>query len=137
MFQDSEYVKFLYMEGLSFWIYLNMAKKCLNKLFWLCLGSKYAWSKFHRVLNMSPILNMPGLRIWLVCDYTKVTQCCEYAWTCLNNALNMREFGLIVLNMLEYAIILNVSGAVHSIRSPWKLLRSYRDRGVFRTLSNI
>ena len=37
----------------------------------------------------------------------------------------------------EYARILNVSDAVHSIRSLYKLLSSYRDRGVFRTLSNI
>ena len=37
----------------------------------------------------------------------------------------------------EYARILNVSDAVHSIRSLYKLLSSYRDRDVFRTLSNI
>ena len=73
----------------------------------------------------------------------------------------MREYGLIMLNMLEYARILNVSDAVHSIRSLCKLLSSYRERergreterdretqrerqteteterGVFRTLSYI
>ena len=30
---------------------------------------------------------------------------------------------------------MNVSDAVHSIRSLYKLLSSYRDRGMFRTLS--
>ena len=40
----------------------------------------------------------------------------------------MREYGLIMLNMLEYAGILNVSDAVHSIRSLCKLLSSYRER---------
>ena len=40
----------------------------------------------------------------------------------------MREYGLIMLNMLEYARILNVSDAVHSIRSLCKLLSSYRER---------
>ena len=40
----------------------------------------------------------------------------------------MREYVLIVLNMLEYARILNVPDAVHGIRSLCKLLRSYRDR---------
>ena len=37
----------------------------------------------------------------------------------------------------EYARILNVSEAVQSIRSLYKLLKSYRDRDTFRTLSNI
>ena len=37
----------------------------------------------------------------------------------------------------EYSRILNVSEAVHSTRSLYKLLSSYRDRDVFRTLSNI
>ena len=61
----------------------------------------------------------------------------------------MREYALITLNMIEYtsinqkkqsaeyASILNVSDAVHSIRSLYKLLSSYRDRDVFRALSNI
>ena len=61
----------------------------------------------------------------------------------------MREYTLIILNMLEYACIyqnkqsseyasiINVSNAVRSVRSLYKLLSSYRDRNVFRTLSNI
>ena len=39
-------------------------------------------------------------------------------------------------NIAEYARILGVSDAVHSIRSLYKLLSSYRDRNIFRTLSN-
>ena len=63
----------------------------------------------------------------------------------------MREYALITLNMIEYAGIYlkkkkqspeyarirNVADGVHSIRSLYKLLSSYRDRDVFRTLSNI
>ena len=61
----------------------------------------------------------------------------------------MHEYALITLNTIEYAgiylknqsaeytRILNVSNAVHSIRSLYKLRSSYRDRDVFRTLSNI
>ena len=61
----------------------------------------------------------------------------------------MSGYALITLNMIEYAgiylknqsakysRILNVSDAVHSVRSLYKLLSSYRDRDVFRTLSNI
>ena len=37
----------------------------------------------------------------------------------------------------EYARILNVSDAVHNIRSLYKLMSSYRDRDVFRTMLNI
>ena len=37
----------------------------------------------------------------------------------------------------EYARILNLSNVVHSVGLLYKLLSSYRDRDVFRTLSNI
>ena len=50
----------------TFWICLNMAQY-MNKLFWLWQYSEYAWSKFHRVSNMPPALNMPGLWIWQGC----------------------------------------------------------------------
>ena len=61
----------------------------------------------------------------------------------------MSGYALITLNMTEYAgiylknqsakysRILNVSDTAHSLRSLYKLLSSYRDRDVFRTLSNI
>ena len=61
----------------------------------------------------------------------------------------MREYTTIMLNMVEcvciylnrqsseYARILHVFNTVHSVRSLSKLLSSYWDRGVFRTLSNI
>ena len=53
--------------------------------------------------------------------------------------LNMIEYAGIHLKKqsAEYARILNVSDALHSIRSLYKLLTSYRDGDVFRTLSNI
>ena len=59
----------------------------------------------------------------------------------------MREYFSLTLNMIEYAgiylkkqsaeytRILNVSDAVHSIKSLYKLLSSCRQRDVFRTLS--
>ena len=52
----------------------------------------------------------------------------------LHRVLNMPEYALITLNMIEYGDIylcaeyartLNVSDAVHSIRSLYKLLGSY------------
>ena len=62
----------------------------------------------------------------------------------------MRKYDLLTLNTIDYAgiylkkqsaeyarIILNVSDAVHSKRSLYNLLSSYRDRDVFRILSNI
>ena len=54
--------------------------------------------------------------------------------------MSMLEYAVIYLKKqsTEYArSILNVSDAVHSTRSLYKLLSSYRDRDVFRTLSNI
>ena len=62
----------------------------------------------------------------------------------------MREYASITLHMTEYigiylkktrsaeyAMILNVSNEVHSTSSLYKFLSSYRDRDVFRTLSNV
>ena len=51
---------------------LNIPKypwKYLNKLFWLCQGSEYAWSSyiFDRLLKMPPVLNKPGFWIWHSC----------------------------------------------------------------------
>ena len=50
--------------------------------------------------------------------------------------LNMLEFGYMYLNKQssKYARILNVSDAVHSRRSPYKLLSTYSNRDIFRTL---
>ena len=111
------------------WIWLNNA---------LWLGSGYA---FHRVLNKLTVLNMLGLRIWQGCEYAKVTQGPEYAWISLNMSYEwicLNRF-LIYLKKqsAEYARIQNVSDKVHSISSLYKLLSSYRDRRVFKTLSSI
>ena len=63
--------------------------------------------------------------------------------------LNMRAYALAMLNMLEYACIylnkqssqyariLNVFDAVHRIKSLYKKVSGYWDKGVFRTLPNI
>ena len=58
---------------------------------------------------------------------------------CALLTLNMIEYASIYLkkHIAEYARILNLSDAVHSIRSLSKLLSSYRNMDVFRTLSNI
>ena len=62
----------------------------------------------------------------------RVTQGSEHALI----TLNMFEYACIYLNKQssEYARIPNVSDSVHSIRSLYKLLSSYQDRDVFRTL---
>ena len=65
---------------------------------------------------------------------------------CALLTLNIIEYASIYLivpvymppkQIAQYARILNVSDAVHSIRSLHKLLTSYREKEVFRTLSNI
>ena len=49
----------------------------------------------------------------------------------------MREYALIVLNMFEYARIVNVSDVLYSIRSPYKLLNSYRDKRIQDTVKHL
>ena len=53
--------------------------------------------------------------------------------------LNMIEYASIYLKKqsAEYARILNVLDAVHSIRSLYKLLSSYRDRRVQNTVKHL
>ena len=105
-------------------ISLNIPKypwKCLNKLFWLCLDSEYAWSSymFDKLLKMPPVLNITGFWIWQNCickGYTKF-------WICLNMAQyasvipNMSQYALMSINLLEHGwILLNVP------ESAWKCL---------------
>ena len=78
---------------------LNMPKypwKCLNKLFWLCYGSEYAWSSymFDNLLKMPRLLNKPGFWIWYgcICKGYAVLRICLIMAPRLNNAwiwLNM------------------------------------------------
>ena len=42
-------------------------------------GSEYALLKFHRVLNMPPILSMLRLGTFQGCEYARVTQGAKYA----------------------------------------------------------
>ena len=122
----------------------------LNNTVWQ--GSEYAWSTFHRALNKPLVLNMVGCRIWQGCEYVMVTQGAEYAWISLNmplKCLNICEYTLITLNMIwyagiylkkqstEYARILSVSVALHSIRSLYKLLSSYRNRHIQNTVKHL
>ena len=105
--------------------------------------------------NMAPVLNMSRPEVGQGCEYAREIQDAEYAWINLNvpkECATMHEYALIMLNMLEPACIylnkqksehtriLNASDVVHSLRSLYKLLSSYRDKApylVFRTLSNI
>ena len=75
------------------------------------------------------------------------TQGLKYAWIKLNmpqKYLNMQEYDLIMLNLLEYACIyLNKQSSefwmclMQYIRSLYKLLSNYQDRSIFRTLPHI
>ena len=75
--------------------------------FWICLVI------VSQELDKPPVLNMPGFTIWPGCEYARVTQGTEHAM------LNMIEYVDIYLKKQspEYARILNVSDAVHSIRA--------------------
>ena len=42
------------------------------------LSREYAWSNFHRVLNMPQVLNMPGLGIWQGYEKMRVTHGVKY-----------------------------------------------------------
>ena len=104
--------------------------------FWICVwlfqGSEYA--RFLRMRVLHKVLNMSEFG-WIMPFGRVLNIPPQYDWI----ALNMTEYAGIYLKNQhrEYARILNVSDSVHSIRSLYKLLSSYRDTDVFRTLSNI
>ena len=85
----------------------------INKQFWL----------FSQGFECSSSSSVPGLRIRQTCEYARVTQRVEYAWI----IQNMLECAYIYLNKQssEFAKILNMSYAVYSLRSLYKLLSSY------------
>ena len=88
-------------------ISLNIPKysrKCFNKLFWLRLGSEYAWSSYmlERLLKMSLVLNKPGFWIWHghICKgYAEFRICLIMA----PNASLMPEYASVYLNIPQYA----------------------------------
>ena len=130
LWKDSEYSSVLNIPGFCickrykrFWICLNMAEKCLYKLltragFWICLvkysqGFEYAsGSRYARAQNIA--------MLWICESYTR-------SWICLDKPkskyalkmLNMLEYTCIYLDKqsFEYARILNVSYAVHRVKS--------------------
>ena len=124
------------------WIWLNNA---------LWQSSKYAWSTFHRVLNKGSkcarTQNMA--RLWICEGYTWYWICLnkpeyalimsQYTWVSLSNAEYDLKFRHIPekKQSAEYATILNVSDAVHSIRALHKLLSTYQERRIQNTVKHL
>ena len=93
-------------------MYLNIHEypwKCLNKLFWLCQGSAYAWSSymFDKILKLLWVLNNQGYWIWDRCvfhHYAKFRMP-YFGSIRLNNAyvcLDMFKYPSLCLSMAEY-----------------------------------
>ena len=66
---------------------------------------------FCRVLNVPPVLNMPGLRIGQGCEYERVTKGAKKAWI----IFKMPQCAGICLNNAEYASVCLNSKCVWSI----------------------
>ena len=62
--------------------YASVTRRSEYALIWLNNGlwqnSEYAWSTFYRILHKSPVLNMPGFKIWQSCESARVTKGTEY-----------------------------------------------------------
>ena len=107
----------------------------LNNALWQ--GSEYAWStKYARAQNMARLWKCKGCTgCWICLNKLEYASMSQYSWISLNNAEHIPAYAW--KNSSEYARILNVFDAVHSIRSLYKLLRCYRDGDIFKTLWNI
>ena len=112
-------------------IYLNIPKypwKWLNKLFWLCQGSEYAWSSFmfNRLLKMPWVLNMARLymqglyRVLNMPEYGLI--CPSNAWICIMSP-SVSKHGWILLNVrnleLALSIILKERELVTRVKAYW------------------
>ena len=102
-----------------FWICLNMAELCLDKL--LTVAGLWIW-----LVKVSQAFEYDSGSEQQDSEFARVTQCAEYVLKCLI----MPEY--IQINSSRYARILNVSDAVQSVRSLYKLLSSYWSRRLFR-----
>ena len=94
--------------------------------------SEYARICVSRVLNISWVLNVPEFRIWQGSEYVKLygvlntPQCLNRTWICLN---------ISEITIIDRA--LNIYHTVHSARSLYKLMSTYWEIDLFRTLSKI
>ena len=110
---------------------------------WITLyGRVLNMSGQHRVLNKLPVLNMPGLRVLSLNNASVSVKCLNNAWicVCLNNAwiwLNMSAYIWKKKQSAEYTRILNMSDAVHNIRSLYKLLITYREWCIPNTVKHL
>ena len=101
-----------------------------------------------KVSQASELAKMPGVRIlqgrqytlkmphaaWKVAKYGVFSVPYFPAFGHFSCSVSMREYALIILNILECARILNVSDAVNNIRSLYKLLSSYQIQNIAKHL---
>ena len=79
------------------------------------------------VLNISRVLNMPGLWIWYGSDMRVLHRGCS-------------KYATIWLHMSEFTttdMTLNMSHIMHCARTLYKLISTYWEMGIFRALSKI
>ena len=131
---------------------LNNMRQVLNmSKFWIWQNSKYR--SFLKMRTLHSVLNMPGyaftvlwiyLEFWIcqdsnygtILNMQKLHQVLfmpQYVWICFNQMW-------ICFNMFEFMIIkmfLNMCHTIHSPRSFYKLVSTYWEIGVFRTMSKI
>ena len=98
---------------------LNMAELCLDKL--LTVAGLWIW-----LVKVSQAFEYDSGSEQQDSEFGRVTQCAEYVLKCLIMPKYIR------INSSRYARILNVSDAVQSVRSLYKLLSSYWSRRLFR-----
>ena len=102
-----------------FWICLNMAELCLDTL--LTAAGLWIW-----LVKVSQVFEYDSGSEQQDSEFGRVTQCAEYVLKCLIMPKYIRT------NSSRYARIPNVSDAVQSVRSLYKLLSSYWIRRLFR-----
>ena len=103
--------------------------------FWICLikvsqGFEYASGSRSARICYGILQSFQYVRVTQGVKYALIMP--QYAWICLNNA----EYATWI-NSSQYARILDLSDAVHSIRWLYKLLSSYRDRRIQSTVKHM
>ena len=87
---------------------------------------EYAIICLHRVLNISRVLDMSRFWVWQGSEYARVT----HGSKCSSIWFNMSKFMIIDR-------VLNIHHAVHSTKSPCKLMSAYWEISVVKALSKI
>ena len=111
----------------NYFIFLKILLQFLFQFYFRASYKELIWCINYLNLHVFTFWKRWSFIWWCFCSVSILINA-EYDWICRY---------IPEITECWIGIILNVSDEIHSIKSLYNLLRSYRDRDIFRTLSNV